>query len=187
MYNSLVEAEEAAKVCNKCALCQNRKKPIFASGNENAKVMFVFDWPHEDEESEGDLWQGNAGKFISQALIGLGIDKEKIYLTSLLKCKVGERDLQNPEINTCLDYLRSQVVIVKPKIVVLFGNVVIREILGDENTVSTIRGNVVERKGIKYIPTYNALALFKDESKKIDLWNDLKLLKEEAIKENIEL
>lgn len=187
MYNSLDEVENEAKNCNKCSLCQKRRKSIFSSGKQDSKVMFVVDWPREEEEDTQDYWQGKAGKLISQALIGQGINKDNIYFTSLIKCNVGNKEPKREEIDACLNYLRNQVVLLKPKMVVLMGNVVIKEILGAENSVSVVRGNVIERKGIKYIPTYNVLALFNDESKKIDFWNDLEILKTECIKENIEL
>lgn len=187
MYNSLEEAKEAINMCNKCTLCQNKKKSFFANGNDLSDVMFITDYPRDEEESSQDLWLGKAGKLIQQALIGHGINKEKIYFTSLVKCNCGGKEPQKTEIGACLDYLRSQVVLVKPKIVLLMGNVVIKEILGEEKTLSNLRGQVVDKKGIKYIPTCNVLSLFMDESKKIDFWNDLELLKEEANKLNIDI
>ena len=185
MFNSLDEVENEAKNCNKCNLCQNRKKNVFSNGNKEAKIMFIVDWPREEEEAEQDFWQGKSGKLISQALIGQGIDKENIYITSLIKCKVEGKEPKKEEIEMCLNYLRNQVVVLRPKIVVLMGNVVVKGILGEENQVPVVRGSVIERKGIKYIPTYNALALINDESKKIEFWEDLDIIKQECVKENI--
>lgn len=187
MYNSIEEAKAAINICNKCSLCQNKKKSFFANGNDNLEVMFITDYPREEEEMSQDLWSGRAGKLMQQAMIGHGINKDKIYFTSLVKCNTGGKEPQKLEINACLDYLRSQVVIIKPQIVFLMGNVVIKEILGEENTLLNLRGQVVDKKGIKYIPTCNVLSLFVDESKKIDFWNDLELLKLEADKLNIDL
>lgn len=185
MFNSLVEVENEARNCDKCSLCQNRKKAIFANGNKESDIMFIVDWPREEEESSQDYWNSKGGKLLSQALIGQGIDKEKIYITSMIKCKVDGKEPKKEEIDTCLNYLRNQVVVLKPKIIVLMGKVVIKEILGVDNQVSVVRGTSIERKGITYIPTYNILALINDESKKIELWEDLDLLKSECEKLNI--
>jgi DNA polymerase len=75
----------------------------------------------------------------------------------------------------------------RPKMVVLMGDVVVNEILGDENTVAVVRGKVVDKKGIRYIGTYNPVMILNDDNKKVELWNDLKLLKDEAQKNNIEI
>lgn len=187
MLETVKEIKEAAATCNKCSLCQNRKKAIFSSGNESAEVMFITDYPRDDEELAVDFFEGKSGKLLQQALIGLGINKEKIYFTSLVKCNVGNKVVKDEEIKACIDYLRNQVVLIRPKIVVLMGDVVVNEILGLENTVNVVRGKVVDKKGIKYIGTYNPLILFNDDNKKVDFWNDLKLLKEEAEKNNIEI
>ena len=111
MFNSLVEVENEARNCNKCSLCQNRKKAIFANGNKESDIMFIVDWPREEEESSQDYWNSKGGKLLSQALIGQGIDKEKIYITSMIKCKVDGKEPKNEEIDTCVNYLRNQVVV----------------------------------------------------------------------------
>ena len=119
--------------------------------------MFITDYPRDDEELALDFFEGKSGKLLQQALIGLGINKDNIYFTSLVKCNVGNKVVKDAEIKACIDYLRNQVVIVRPKIVVLMGDVVVNEVLGLENTVAVVRGKVVDKKGIKYIGTYNPL------------------------------
>ena len=185
MLETIKEIKDVAASCNKCSLCQNRKKAIFSTGNEKAEVMFITDYPRDDEELALDFFEGKGGKLLQQALIGLGINKDNIYFTSLVKCNVGNKVVKDTEIKACIDYLRNQVVVIRPKIVVLMGDVVVNEILGLENTVAVVRGKIVDKKGIKYIGTYNPLALFVDDNKKVEFWNDLKLLKEEAQKNNI--
>jgi DNA polymerase len=146
MLETIKEIKDVAASCNKCSLCQNRKKAIFSSGNEIAEVMFITDYPRDDEELALDFFEGKGGKLLQQALIGLGINKEKIYYTSLVKCNVGNKIIKDEEIKSCIDYLRNQVVIMRPKMVVLMGDVVVNEILGDENTVAVVRGKVVDKK-----------------------------------------
>ena len=187
MLETIKEIKDVAASCNKCSLCQNRKKAIFSSGNEISEVMFITDYPRDDEELALDFFEGKGGKLLQQALIGLGINKEKIYYTSLVKCNVGNKIIKDEEIKSCIDYLRNQVVIMRPKIVVLMGDVVVNEILGDKNTVAVVRGKVVDKKGIRYIGTYNPVMILNDDNKKVELWNDLKLLKDEAQKNNIEI
>ena len=84
------------------------------------------------------------------------------------------RNPEADEIKECLDYLRSQVMIIKPKIVVLLGSIALKAILGDEYSITKARGTWVKQKDIEYMPTFHPAALLRDESKKIDFWNDLK-------------
>lgn len=112
---------------------------------------------------------------MNQALIGLGINREELYIANIVKCRPpGNRNPETDEILTCIDYLRSQVILVKPKIIVLLGSVALKSILGEEYAITASRGKWVEKKGILYMPTWHPAALLRDETKKIEFWQDLK-------------
>ena len=118
---------------------------------------------------------------MNQAFLGLGINRSKIYIANIVKCRPpNNRDPQKDEISSCLDYLRNQVLVIKPKIIVLLGNIALKNILGQEYGITSSRGKWIEKKGIKYMPTFHPAALLRDENKKIDFWNDLKLVIKEA-------
>ena len=180
MYDTLDEINEEVKKCTKCDLCRSRTNTVFADGNIDAEVMFIGEGPGADEDKEGIPFVGKAGKLMNQAFIGIGIDRNKVYIANIVKCRPpNNRTPLKSEANACLDYLRNQVILVKPKIIVLLGNTALKNILGDEYGITACRGKWIEKKGIKYMPTFHPAALLRDDTKKIDFWNDLKLVKEE--------
>lgn len=180
MFNNLEELENEVKNCNRCKLCQNRKNVVFGIGKTDADIMFIGEGPGADEDIQGIPFVGKAGQLMDKAFVGIGIKREEVYIANIVKCRPpGNRNPEKDEVEACLNYLRNQVMLIKPKIIVLLGNVALKNILGEEYGITQSRGKIIEQKGIKYLPTYHPAALLRDESKKIDFWQDLKLLKEE--------
>ena len=117
---------------------------------------------------------------MNQAFKGLGIDRDDVYIANIVKCRPpNNRTPLKEEAIACLDYLRNQVILVNPKIIVLLGNTALKNILGEDYGITKVRGQWIIKKEIKYMPTFHPAALLRDESKKIDFWNDLKLVVEE--------
>ena len=111
----------------------------------------------------------------------LGIKREEVYIANIVKCRPPmNRNPEQDECNACMNYLRNQVLLVKPKIILLLGSVALKNILGQEYGITASRGKWIENKGIKYMPTWHPAALLRDETKKIDFINDLKLVLEEV-------
>ena len=149
-------------------------------GNPNADIMFIGEGPGADEDDQGIPFVGKAGKLMDQAFKGLGIDRDEVYIANIVKCRPpNNRNPEKDEAIACLDYLRNQVLVVKPKIVVLLGSVALKNILGESYGITKFRGKWTKKKNIKYMPTFHPAALLRDETKKIDFWEDLKLVKEE--------
>ena len=118
---------------------------------------------------------------MDKAFAGIGINRENVYLANVVKCRPpANRVPHQDESTTCLDYLRNQVVLVKPKVIVLLGSIALKNILGNDYAITSARGKWVEKKGILYMPTWHPAALLRDEGKKIEFWKDLKLVKEYA-------
>lgn len=188
MYDNLEQIKQIAQNCNKCALCRNRTKMVFGEGNENADIMFIGEGPGGDEDKEGIPFVGKAGKLMNQAFIGLGISRDLVYIANIVKCRPpNNRTPLKEEALACLDYLRNQVMIIKPKIIVLLGSTALKNILGEEYGITASRGKWIEKKGIKYMPTFHPAALLRDENKKIDFWKDLELVKKEAENQNLKI
>ena len=115
---------------------------------------------------------------MNKALEGLGIKREGLYIANIVKCRPpSNRVPEDDEADACLNYLRNQVILIKPKIIVLLGSTALKNILGKEYGITTSRGKWIERKGIYYMPTWHPAALLRDENKKIEFWNDLKEVK----------
>lgn len=178
MIENFEELEEKIKDCQKCKLCNNRNNIVLGTGNKQAKVMFIGEGPGADEDIQGIPFVGKAGKLMNQALKGIGIEREEIYIANIVKCRPPQnRNPEQDEIDSCLDYLRVQVLLVKPEIIVLLGSVALKAILGKEYSITSSRGKWIEKKGIKYMPTFHPAALLRDETKKISFWKDLKEVK----------
>lgn len=175
MYNNWEELEEVVKQCRKCRLCETRKNVVFGVGNREADIMFIGEGPGADEDAQGEPFVGKAGKLMNMAFDMLGIKREEVYIANIVKCRPpNNRNPQDDEAETCLDYLRNQVILVKPKIIVLLGSVALKNVLGKEYGITASRGKWLERKGILYMPTWHPAALLRDENKKIDFIKDLK-------------
>ena len=124
---------------------------------------------------------------MNMAFDTLGIKREKLYIANVVKCRPpGNRNPEEDEAIACLNYLRNQVILVKPKIIVLLGSVALKNILGKEYGITSSRGKWVEKKGIQYMPTWHPAALLRDETKKIDFIKAFQLVIEKAKEENLE-
>ena len=175
MYNNWEELEEVVKKCRKCRLCETRKNVVFGVGNREADIMFIGEGPGADEDAQGEPFVGKAGKLMNMAFDMLGIKREEVYIANIVKCRPpNNRNPQDDEAENCLDYLRNQVILVKPKIIVLLGSVALKNVLGKEYGITASRGKWIEKKGILYMPTWHPAALLRDENKKIDFIKDLK-------------
>lgn len=175
MYDNWEELENSIANCKKCKLCQNRTNIVFGIGNKNADIMLIGEGPGADEDKQGIPFVGKAGQLMNKAFEGLGIDRGKVYIANIVKCRPpANRVPENDETEECLNYLRNQVILVKPKIIVLLGNTALKNILGKEYSITAVRGKWIEHKGILYMPTWHPAALLRDETKKIEFWKDLK-------------
>ena len=177
MFNNWEELEAEAKQCTKCKLCKNRNNVVFGTGNKNATLMFIGEGPGADEDIQGVPFVGKAGKLMNLAFEAIGLKREDVYIANIVKCRPpSNRNPEDDEATACLDYLRNQVILVKPKIIVLLGSVALKNILGKEYGITASRGKRVEKRGILYMPTWHPAALLRDETKKIDFIKDLKLV-----------
>ena len=180
MFKTWEELEESIKGCNKCKLCKTRQNIVFGIGNKQAKLMFIGEGPGADEDRLGEPFVGRAGKLMNLAFETLGINRQEVYIANVVKCRPpGNRNPEEDEAVACLDYLRNQVILVQPEIIVLLGSVALKNILGKEYGITASRGKWVEKKGIKYMPTWHPAALLRDETKKIDFIKDLQKVVEE--------
>ena len=175
MYDNWGQLEEDAKQCRKCRLCQTRNSVVFGTGNKTADLMFIGEGPGADEDRQGEPFVGKAGKLMNMAFEAIGLKREEVYIANIVKCRPpSNRNPEDDEANACLNYLRNQVILVKPKIIVLLGSVALKNILGKEYGITASRGKWFEKKGIWYMPTWHPAALLRDETKKIDFIKDLK-------------
>lgn len=179
MFDNWEDLEKSIDNCQKCKLCKTRNNIVFGVGNREADLMFIGEGPGADEDAQGEPFVGKAGKLMNMAFTALGIKREEVYIANIVKCRPPfNRNPEPDEEQACLNYLRNQVILVKPKIIVLLGSVALKNILGPEYGITASRGKWIEKRGIYYMPTWHPAALLRDETKKIDFINDLKLVLE---------
>ena len=178
MYETWEELENSIKNCQKCKLCKTRQNIVFGTGDRKAKLMFIGEGPGADEDRVGEPCVGRAGKLMNLAFEMVGIKREEVYIANIVKCRPPQnRNPEEDESQACMDYLRNQVILVKPEIIVLLGSVALKNILGKEYGITQARGKWIDKKGIHYMPTWHPAALLRDENKKVDFIKDLMTVK----------
>ena len=170
--------EGACLNCRKCRLWETRTNVVIGVGNRNADIMFVGEGPGQQEDLQGEPFVGPAGKLLDKMLASIGLDREKVYIANIVKCPPpGNRDPHDDEQEACMNYLRYQLMLVKPKIIVCLGRIAATAIIDKDFKITRQHGQWTERKGYWFIATYHPSALLRDESKKRPAWEDLKLIR----------
>lgn len=178
---------EECSNCHKCPLGETRTNMVFGEGNPEAKLLFVGEAPGADEDRTGRPFIGRGGQLLTKGLTALNLVRERdYYVSNICKCRPEKNRVpKEEEALTCLPYLRNQVALIKPKIIVCLGATSMKYILGQNFRITRDRGTWIERKGIYIMPTFHPAALFRDESKKVLFWEDLKSVKEKFDEVNL--
>lgn len=166
--------------CTRCRLHRNRTNTVLGEGNTSARIMFVGEAPGADEDRLGRPFVGKAGQLLDKALNALDFSREKnFYICNICKCRPeNNRTPAEDEAEACLPFLRNQVAIIRPKIIVCLGATSVKYIIDRQARITSVRGSWFERKGYYITATFHPAALFRDESKKRLFWEDLKKVKE---------
>lgn len=172
--------------CRKCGLNTNRKNVVIGRGNINASLIFIGEGPGEQEDIHGLPFVGPAGNLLDLLLEALRIEKDQYYIANIVKCRPpSNRVPLDDEAEKCLPFLRNQVALMKPKIIVCLGSTAMKHIIDKDAKITQIRGQWIERKGYWIMPTFHPAALLRDESKKVLLWDDLKKVKQRLDEEQV--
>jgi len=171
---------EQCNSCEKCSLSTNRKNMVFGDGNLKAAIMFIGEAPGADEDEQGKPFVGKAGQLLTKGLTALNLMRDRdYYICNICKCRPeNNRTPYDEETESCLPYLRNQVALVKPKIIVCLGATAMKNIIDRDWKITRDRGKWIERKGYSMIATFHPAALFRDESKKQLFWKDLKNIRQ---------
>ncbi|ADK13262.1 MULTISPECIES: uracil-DNA glycosylase [Clostridium] len=174
------ELYEECLSCSKCSLGDNRTNMVFGDGNPKAHIMFIGEAPGADEDRTGIPFVGRAGQLLTKALLALDLHRERdYYICNICKCRPkNNRTPYEEEEKACIPYLRNQVALVRPKIIVCLGATAMGCILGKEWRITRDRGKWIERKGFYMTATFHPSAVLRDANKKAAFWEDLKSIKE---------
>ena len=159
--------------CEKCRLCSTRNHVVFGAGNEQALLMFVGEGPGAQEDAQGQPFVGAAGGLLNDLLTAVGIDREDVYIANIVKCRPpGNRDPKPDEQEACLGYLRSQVQLIQPKLLVCLGRIAACRIIDADFRITKQHGVWFHRKSMDIMATYHPSALLRDISKRPDAFAD---------------
>ena len=170
---------EEISVGRKGALCGGRTHTVTGEGDPQADLMLIGEGPGRDEDLQGRPFVGAAGDLLMKMLAAIGLSRRDVYIANTVKCRPPHNRVPEPEeVAACLPYLRAQVALVRPRVILLLGSTALQAVMGREHRITRERGLWIERKGFWIMPTYHPAALLRDESKKRPAWEDLQKVRD---------
>lgn len=166
--------ESVCNDCTRCGLCGNRTNMVFGVGARDAKIMFIGEGPGEQEDLQGVPFVGPAGKLLDDMMSIIDLDRTNSYIANIVKCRPpGNRDPLDEEQDACIDYLRNQVALVKPRVIVCLGRIAARRIISPDFRITKDHGTWTERNDVWITAIYHPSALLRDPSKRPETFVDL--------------
>jgi DNA polymerase len=174
------ELKSRVAACTRCDLHQTRTQAVFGVGDEQADWLFIGEAPGSDEDAQGEPFVGQAGKLLDNMLKSIGLKRgDNVYIANVLKSRPpNNRNPLPDEIAACLPYLRRQIELMRPKLIVTLGKIASEALLGQEATIASLRGKVHAYQGIPLIVTYHPAYLLRTLPDKAKAWQDLCLARE---------
>lgn len=181
---------QKVKICNLCKLATTRTQTVFGEGNPHAHLMFIGEAPGKDEDSTGRPFVGRAGQLLTRIIEnGLKLRREDVYIANIVKCRptldgLGKRDRppEKEEVAACAPYLKEQIRLIKPQVIVTLGNPATRHLLDTTLGITALRGKWALYESIAVMPTYHPSFLLRnggdsqENRYKREVWNDMKLV-----------
>jgi len=165
--------------CKRCDLGKTRTNVVIGRGNIHAPMMLIGEGPGEQEDKAGLPFVGPAGKLLDLLLNAMMIKEKDYYICNIVKCRPpGNRVPTDEEAAQCIPFLRNQVALIRPKIIVCLGSTAVKYVIDRNARITNIRGQWFDRKGYWIMPTFHPAALLRDDSKKVLMWKDFKKVKE---------
>ena len=184
---SLEELRAAIGDCERCKLCSGRTHLVFGVGNPKAKLMFVGEGPGRDEDLQGEPFVGRAGQLLTDIITkGMGLKREDVYIANVVKCRPPEnRNPEPDEVAACEPFLKKQIDLIRPKIIVGLGKFAVQTLLQSKVPITKVRGNWHSYHGIKLMPTFHPAYLLRNPADKKLVWEDIKKVIKELRDENL--
>ena len=164
--------------CTACPLHAGRRQTVFGVGNPNADWMFVGEGPGEEEDRRGEPFVGRAGKLLDAMLRAMGLDRTKVYIANIVKCRPpNNRNPSLEEATTCIPFLRRQIELVAPRLIVALGAVAAQRLLETDRPVGAMRGQIhhLAQPACPVLVTYHPAYLLRSPGQKGKSWEDLRL------------
>ena len=170
------ELEQTCGSCQKCGLADTRTNVVFGVGARDAEVLFVGEGPGENEDLQGEPFVGRGGKLLDEMLTIIDLDRTKnIYIANMVKCRPPQnRDPLNTEQEACIGYLRNQVALLRPKIIVCLGRIAAMKLIKEDFKITREHGQWFLKNGVWMTALYHPAALLRDPRRKPETFDDLK-------------
>jgi DNA polymerase len=161
--------------CTACALHEKRSKTVFGVGDEDADWLFIGEGPGADEDAQGEPFVGQAGRLLDNMLAAIDLKRgANVYIANIVKCRPpGNRNPLPAEAAACAPYLRRQIELIRPKLIIALGKVAAVNLLGHDSSIASLRGKVHDCRGVPLIVTYHPAYLLRTLSDKSKAWEDL--------------
>jgi len=163
--------------CQKCPLGQTRTKFVFGVGNPHATLMFVGEAPGADEDAQGEPFVGRAGQLLNKIIAAINMKREDVFICNILKCRPpNNRTPQPEEVELCIPYLKKQIALIKPKLIVCLGLTAAQNLLQTNDSLTKLRGRTLEFENIPLRVTYHPAALLRNPNWKQPTWEDFQAI-----------
>ena len=168
--------------CTRCPLAETRQHVVFGQGVPDAEVLFVGEGPGQSEDEQGLPFVGRSGQLLDKYLFAIDLDRTKnCYIANIVKCRPPHnRDPLHTEQDACIGYLRNQVALLRPKIIVCLGRIAAQRLIDPGYKITQQHGQWVEKAGVAMTAIYHPAALLRDPSKKPDTFGDLRAIRSKA-------
>lgn len=171
------ELAATVRDCRLCGLCETRTQTVFGTGDRGARLMVVGEAPGMEEDRQGEPFVGRAGMLLNAMLRAAGFARSEVYIANLLKCRPPHnRDPSDEEAGRCLPYLRRQIELVAPEVILCVGRISAQRLLGTDQPIGRLRGRVHDLDGVPVVATYHPAYLLRAPGEKRKSWDDLKLV-----------
>ena len=165
--------------CTRCPLHEGRTKIVHSNGNLQADLMFVGEAPGADEDQQGLPFVGRAGQLLNKIIEAISLKREDVFIGNINRCRPpGNRAPTLPEAETCKPFLLREIAVVRPKVIVVMGNTACQNLLKTKEGITKLRGNFQDYYGVKVMPTFHPAYLLRDPSKKREVWEDMKIVRD---------
>ena len=172
--------------CTRCRLCQGRTQVVFGVGSPSARVVFVGEGPGADEDRLGEPFVGRAGQLLNAMLPSIGLARADVYIANVVKCRPpANRDPEPDETAACIPFLKRQIELIDPAVIVCLGRIAARYLLGTTAPISSYRGRWTKWMGRDVLPTYHPAYLLRNPAAKRESWSDFKKLRERLKAEEV--
>ena len=177
--DTLFNYYKSIKDCLKCSLGNTRTNFVFGVGNPNSDIVFVGEAPGKNEDLQGEPFVGRGGKLLDKILAAINLSRKDIYILNVLKCRPPDnRDPSNTEIETCEPYLKKQLKIISPRLIVALGRISATTLLRSKESLTDLRNKIHKYEGIDLLVTYHPAALLRNPNFKKPTWEDFKLIRD---------